>query len=333
MQVGGTVALTPQGTLALKLAAASKYRVSAQQDFRDTSFRAYDARTDVALVPLYLGARDGLYHAYLEAADSDGLSALATLDVLLDTAPPTVPPFQIKTANAENGYAAQPQATLTVAHCDDIEKIYVREGASESPAPTAAAFDRDCADALKTGIPVTLSAGDGAKELILWTLDRAAQVSPIARHGMVVLDSVAPTLAVSPNSGAFKDAIRIVPTTDAGATVHYTTDLSDPTPASPVLPGELGLFNDATLKLRAFDKAGNASPVLTRQFQIDRNGPILGTIALVDPDGIVNTRAVALNLSAVGASVMAFSDSKAGSCRSDVRPLRHLGHLHFDRRR
>lgn len=53
-----------------------------------------------------------------------------------------------------------------------------------------------------------------------------------------------------------------------GAAIHYTTDGTAPTPASPVWPGSLRILTSTRLKAAAFDPSGtyDPSPVVTRQF-------------------------------------------------------------------
>jgi hypothetical protein len=192
---------------------------------------------------------------------------------------------------------------------------------SPSPAPSrprarpsswwnAAAFTLDCAAALDFGVTVSLAPGEGTKNQFVWARDAAGRVSEEGAPVAVVLDQIPPALVVNPTSGAYSDTIEIVASAGAQAKIHYAV-LSDPTEVSPVINGSLAIFSGTTLKFRAYDFAGNASSIVTRNYTIDRDGPILGTVAVDTDTGYVNTLTVTLSLSAQGATWMGFAESPA----------------------
>jgi hypothetical protein len=60
------------------------------------------------------------------------------------------------------------------------------------------------------------------------------------------------TPTLSPGSGTYTSSVTVTITdSTAGATIHYTTDGSTPTPASPVYGGPIALTQSATVKAMA----------------------------------------------------------------------------------
>ena len=58
------------------------------------------------------------------------------------------------------------------------------------------------------------------------------------------------------------------------AMIHYTTDGSDPTVASPTYTAPFTVAATATVKYRAWDNAGNVEPVNSRLIQVDTAAPV-----------------------------------------------------------
>ncbi|MCZ6788601.1 MAG: chitobiase/beta-hexosaminidase C-terminal domain-containing protein, partial [Chloroflexi bacterium] len=78
------------------------------------------------------------------------------------------------------------------------------------------------------------------------------------------------TPAISPNGGSFNDSVTVTITTStAGATIHYTTDGSDPTTASPQYTGAFALTANATVKARAYMTGMNPSAVASATFALN----------------------------------------------------------------
>jgi hypothetical protein len=77
---------TGEATVHIKLHAATKYRVSMLSDFSDTVFKPVDLSDPEFSIKLSLSAGFKVVQVYLEAADSDGLSANSTL--VIDRDPP-----------------------------------------------------------------------------------------------------------------------------------------------------------------------------------------------------------------------------------------------------
>jgi uncharacterized repeat protein (TIGR03806 family) len=73
--------------------------------------------------------------------------------------------------------------------------------------------------------------------------------------------------SIAPNGGIFKTSIQVtLSDTTAGATVHYTTDGTTPTEASPLYTGPLTFTNTTTLKVRAFKPGQSASDIVSATF-------------------------------------------------------------------
>jgi hypothetical protein len=312
LQGGATIALDPGVTLAIALKGATKFRVSQLSDFRDTVFRPVDATADAMTVPFQISGSDGPKSIYLEAADSDGLSVSTRLDIVLDTALPVAPEFTVRTADAKPGYAASVSPKIYPASCDDVAKLFVTEDAGVTPSPEQ--FTIDCAAAKSTGELVTISGGEGTKTLRVWALDAAGQVSAAARSGQVVLDTTASALAITPSAGSYNEAVEVKITAGSNVTIHYTFDLSDPDASSPEVKadGKLLLVGDGTLKFRAIDHAGNVSAVASRSYIVDRDKPLLGSIAITSGKALINTTTIGLTLSAQAATWMRVGESLAG---------------------
>jgi hypothetical protein len=87
----------------------------------------------------------------------------------------------------------------------------------------------------------------------------------------------------SPDGGTFTDANHTVTITCAteGATIYYTTDGSDPTPASPAYASPIPIDHTLTLKARAYKDGWAPSAIKAAQYivDIDTIAPSPGTAA------------------------------------------------------
>jgi hypothetical protein len=88
----------------------------------------------------------------------------------------------------------------------------------------------------------------------------------------VLKDTVAPEMpTATPPAGAYQGAQAVTLSAEAGASIHFTTNGTDPTPASPQATGQIQITASQTLRAIAVDQAGNVSPVATFAYEI---GPI-----------------------------------------------------------
>ncbi|MBF0443405.1 MAG: carboxypeptidase regulatory-like domain-containing protein, partial [Oligoflexales bacterium] len=306
---GTNIALSASIKLKIELRGATRYRVSELSDFRDASYQPVDVNAASMTVPFTIGGSDGTKTIYLEATDSNGLSASSSLEVIFDTKVPTAPTFYIKSSGAQNGYSNTTSPSLFVSSCDDITYLLLTENADTKPA--SADITLSCPLALTTGVPVTISSQDGTKNVYLWVKDRAGQVSAAANAGTVKLDTVAPTLTVTPDARAYNETISVSATAGTEVNVYYTFDLTTPTALSPMVPstGKLVLASAATIKLIAIDYAGNSSSVVERTYSIDRDAPILASITLTSGSSLTNSTSVPLTLSCQSATYMALAET------------------------
>jgi len=70
---------------------------------------------------------------------------------------------------------------------------------------------------------------------------------------------------IEPVGGVFEDAVAVAVEAEAGSTIHYTLDGSEPTPAAPVYDAAIGLDDYAQLRTIAV-KDGEASGVAGAEF-------------------------------------------------------------------
>jgi peptidoglycan/xylan/chitin deacetylase (PgdA/CDA1 family) len=79
-------------------------------------------------------------------------------------------------------------------------------------------------------------------------------------------------------SGWYKGSVTVsLSASDTGsgvAMIHYTTDGSDPTVASPTYTGPFTVSSTTTVKYRAWDKAGNVEATESQPIQIDTTAPV-----------------------------------------------------------
>jgi hypothetical protein len=93
------------------------------------------------------------------------------------------------------------------------------------------------------------------------------------------LDTQGPMVAASPRGGTYGASLGVTLTCDDGTgsgcgAIHYTTDGSIPSTASPAYAAPLNLQATTRLRFFAVDRAGNASEVVTEQYTLDGTGPV-----------------------------------------------------------
>lgn len=81
--------------------------------------------------------------------------------------------------------------------------------------------------------------------------------------------AVVATPTITPNGGAFSAPVSVtLADSTAGATIHYTTDGSEPTSSSPLYSGAFALSTSTTVKARAFASGMTDSAVASATFTI-----------------------------------------------------------------
>jgi hypothetical protein len=94
-----------------------------------------------------------------------------------------------------------------------------------------------------------------------------------------VLDTQGPTVAASPRGGSYGATLSVTLACEDGTgsgcgAIHYTTDGSIPSVASPVYSGPVMLLATTRLRFLAVDRAGNASELGSEQYTLDGTGPV-----------------------------------------------------------
>lgn len=307
---GATSTTVPVIHINLVTKGAIKYKVSMSADFRGALYQSIDLFASPFGFDFPLTGGDGDKRVYVRIADQDGAETDASFDVRLDTSIPEAPVFAVLTTNLATltGFAGAPLILVKPAHCNDVDLIYVAESAAT---PSAAQFVTACADALADGTELTLSAADGDKTLHLWAIDRIGQISATPSVANVTLDSVAPTVTVTPASGVSAKSIQVGATASESARLFYTIDGSDPTASSPPFVDGLVLIGNATFKIRAIDRAGNSSAVVERAYTIDPDSPILGSIVIAGNALLTRQQTVSVNVNAIGATNVMLSEDRS----------------------
>ncbi|NUR07476.1 MAG: chitobiase/beta-hexosaminidase C-terminal domain-containing protein [Nocardioidaceae bacterium] len=94
--------------------------------------------------------------------------------------------------------------------------------------------------------------------------------SPVVTETYLI-DTIAPTVAISPSGGTFTTAQSVTITSnDAAASIYYTTDGSTPTASSTRYTTPVTVSRTLTLRARAIDTAGNIGTVVASTFTINQ---------------------------------------------------------------
>jgi peptidoglycan/xylan/chitin deacetylase (PgdA/CDA1 family) len=117
-----------------------------------------------------------------------------------------------------------------------------------------------------------------------WLQPRAATGTVVKTVAQVIKnDTQAPTSSITCGGGAcsngwYGNPVSVsLSATDAGtagvASIHYTTDGSDPTVSSPTYTGPFTVSATTTVKYRAWDSASNVETTKSRLIQVDGQAP------------------------------------------------------------
>ncbi|HEX8699219.1 MAG TPA: chitobiase/beta-hexosaminidase C-terminal domain-containing protein, partial [Myxococcaceae bacterium] len=197
-------------------------------------------------------------------------SAVATETYVIDTMAPTV------AANPAGGtYNSAQSVALT---CDDgtgtgcVAIHYTTDGST--PTATSPQYSD----------PLSFSTNTTLKFI---GIDNAGNTSAVATETYVI-DTVAPTVAANPAGSTYNSAQSVVLTCNDGtgtgcASIHYTTDGSVPTTASPQYSDPLTISENTSLQFLAVDNAGNVSLVVDELYVIDTVAP---TTTAAPPGGV-----------------------------------------------
>ncbi len=94
-----------------------------------------------------------------------------------------------------------------------------------------------------------------------------------------------PAPSAAPTAGIFSAPVTVTLSGPSGATIRYTSDGSDPTPASTIYTAPLTVSATTTLKARAFQIDWTASAVLTAVYTIDpTSAPTITAVVMPAPN-------------------------------------------------
>jgi hypothetical protein len=149
------------------------------------------------------------------------------------------------------------------------------------------------ADALSTTISATQ---DGTYIIRFTATDKAGNSS--YSDMTLVWDATAPVTTANPAGGSYGLPQIVTLSATETATIYYTTDGSDPTESSSVYSAPIAIAATTTLKYFAKDPAGNAEPMKTQTYTIDKSlngiqGDINGDGAVTLADAIAALQVMA----------------------------------------
>lgn len=88
-----------------------------------------------------------------------------------------------------------------------------------------------------------------------------------------IADMIPPVTTALPPGGIYATAQSVTLTTNEAATIYFTTDRSEPTPASAIYTGPITIAQDTILTFSAIDTAGNREYPQSQQYRIDTIAP------------------------------------------------------------
>ncbi len=257
--------VTGQAKVKIKLARATKYRVSRLSDFSDTLFKPVEFGKNEFTVEVSLSAGVKEAKIYLEAADSDGLSALSTMTIDRE------PPSEGTIALAQNKILTNASNVPIALSALGATKMRFSETASDL---TNASW----IDYSTSSIYPLQNTSDGAKKIYASFADNAGNILGSAGEIFVnfTLDRTAPDdgkvnlLAPESPTGAFNTPLAwsseltepgISYQLQVSASASFSTILRDMTTTATILNIDPPLSSPGLYhwRVRAIDASGNSS--------------------------------------------------------------------------
>jgi hypothetical protein len=157
---------------------------------------------------------------------------------------------------------------------------------------------------------------NGFRSKVLMVALSVAGVACSGGGGSTTSDATA-TPVFSPDAGTYAAAQSVtISTTTTGATIHYTTDGSTPTPSSPTYGGAVTVGADMTLKAIATAAGYSSSAVGTADYLIR---PPAATPTFSPDAGTYNAaQSVTLSCATAGATIYYTTDGSAPTTSSSV---------------
>lgn len=165
-------------------------------------------------------------------------------------------------------------------------------------------------------VPVTLPGGDGLKSVYVVFTDALGVVyAPVVAQ--ITLDTASPVTTVSPFAGNYPGGTLKISfaTTEAKATIYYTTNGTPPTTASKKYGGPFdinGTNTTVTVKYFAVDKAGNQETVKSADYIFGHTSDMTATVKINGGAKYTKSANVLLSFSVadpLGVDQMSFSNN------------------------
>lgn len=163
-------------------------------------------------------------------------------------------------------------------------------------------------------VPITLSGlSDAPHSIKVLGRDQAGNVQDSAAPTTFTwtVDTIAPATAPSPLPGTYNSTQSVRLIANEPATIHYTTDGSNPTVSSPIYTAPLTINVNRTIRFFAVDLAGNIEPTKTATYSLISNGDFNG-------DGVIDISDAVLALRVAASLRKPTADE---ILRGDVAPL------------
>jgi poly(beta-D-mannuronate) lyase len=135
------------------------------------------------------------------------------------------------------------------------------------------------ASSTKYSSPITISSSTVLKYFAIDTDGNAGKV--LTQD--YVIDSIPPTISISPPGGIFSSSQLVTLSVDEPASIYYTTNGNTPTISSSLYSKPILISSTKTLKYFAKDGAGNIGPVVSQTYTITPVDSTPPVVAIVEP--------------------------------------------------
>jgi hypothetical protein len=136
--------------------------------------------------------------------------------------------------------------------------------------------------------PIAVSSSQTIKAL---AVDAAGNQSAVASHEYSIIPpdtTPPPAPEATPPAGAYSTSLSVGLASEPGASIHYTTDGSEPTIASPTYGEPITVSSSQTIKALAIDAAGNQSAIASHAYTIPPPRPAYRNAVLAPGQGLVS---------------------------------------------